>query len=138
VLMGSIWRSAYPLMIPTALATLFGCAGTGAGMGLHAMGAARRSVRSTLIGAVISLTLALTGAAVWGTYGTVLLAALGTLITGAISWRFFVKAMQESGQVPVPRWLAWMAAGTGVRWAAGRSRQPAVTAPQAAVASPEG
>lgn len=137
-MMGSIWRSAYPLLIPTALATLFGCAGTGAGIGLHAMGAARRSVRSTLIGAVISLTLALTGAAVWGTYGTVLLAALGTLITGAISWRFFVKAMQESGQVPVPRWLAWMAAGTGLRRAAGRGRQPAATAPQAAIASPEG
>ena len=139
VMMGSIWRSAYPLMIPTALATLFGCAGTGAGIGLHAMGAARRSVRSTLTGAVISLTLALIGAALWGTYGTVLLAAAGMLITGFISWRFFVKAMQESGQVPVPRWLAWMAAGTGVRRAAGRNRQPAAaTAPQAAIASPEG
>ena len=138
VMMGSIWRSAYPLMIPTALATLFGCAGMGAGIGLHAMGAARRSVRSTLIGAVISLTLALTGAAVWGTYGTVLLAALGTLITGFISWRFFVKAMQESGQVPVPRWMAWIAVGPGIRRAAGRSRPPAATAPQAAIASPEG
>jgi O-antigen/teichoic acid export membrane protein len=138
LMMGSIWRSAYPLVIPTALATLFGCAGIGAGIGLHAMGAARRSVRSTLIGAAISLTLAIIGAAVWGTYGTVLLAAVGTLLTASISWRFFVKAMQESGQVPVPRWMAWIAVGPGVRRAAGRNRQPAVTAPQAAIASPEG
>jgi O-antigen/teichoic acid export membrane protein len=111
LMMGSIWRLAYPLLIPTALATVFGCAGMGAGIGLHAMGAARRSVRSTLIGAVISLTLALIGAAVWGMYGTVLLAAVGVLISACISWRFFIKAMQESGQVPVPRWMAWMAAG---------------------------
>ena len=95
LILGGIWRSAYPLVIPTALATVFGCAGTGAFIGLHAMGAARRSLRSTLIGAVISLTLALVGAAVWGTYGTVLLAAVGTLISGSISWHFFVKAMQE-------------------------------------------
>ena len=109
LMMGSIWRSAYPLVIPTALATLFGCAGIGAGIGLHAMGAARRSVRSTLTGAVVTMALALAGAAVWGVYGTVLLAAAGTLVTASISWRFFVKAMQESGQVPVPRWMAWMA-----------------------------
>jgi O-antigen/teichoic acid export membrane protein len=138
VMMGNIWRSAYPLVIPTALATLFACAGIGAGIGLHAMGAARRSVRSTLMGGAISLTLALIGAAVWGMYGTVLLAAVGMLITAAISWRFFVKAMQESGQVPVPRWLAWVAVGPGARQAADRSRQPAVTAPQTPIASPEG
>ena len=106
LMLGSIWRPAYPLVIPTALSTVVSCAATGAGIGLHAMGAARRSVRSTLIGAVISVALALVGAAVWGMIGTVLLAAVGTLISMAISWHFFVRAMQESGRVPVPRWMA--------------------------------
>jgi O-antigen/teichoic acid export membrane protein len=138
MMLGGLWRSAYPLVIPTALATLFGCAGIGAGLGLHAMGAARSSLRSTLIGAVISLTLALVGAAVWGVYGTVLLAAVGMLITASLTWHFFVKAMRESGRVPVPRWMAWMAAGTGTRRAADRNRRHTVTAPQAAIASSEG
>jgi peptidoglycan/LPS O-acetylase OafA/YrhL len=102
------------------------------------MGAARSSLRSTLIGAVISLTLALVGAAVWGVYGTVLLAAVGMLITASLTWHFFVKAMRESGRVPVPRWMAWMAAGTGTRRAADRNRRHTVTAPQAAIASSEG
>jgi O-antigen/teichoic acid export membrane protein len=138
LIMGSIWRPAYPLVIPTALATLFSCAGIGAIMGLHAMGAARRSVRSTLIGAVITLTLALIGAVVWGVYGTVLLAAIGMLITASISWRFFVKAMLESGGVPVPGWLAWMAAGTETLRRVGRSRRPAAAVPPTPVASHEG
>jgi O-antigen/teichoic acid export membrane protein len=138
VMMGSIWRAAYPLVIPTALATVFGCAGIGATIGLHAMGAARRSVRSTLIGAVVSLALAISGAAVWGMYGTVLLAAVGMLITGSVSWHYFVKAMRESGQVPVPRWMAWIAPGTAPRHATGRSRRSGVTAPQTAIASSKG
>ena len=89
-------------------------------------------MRSTLIGAVISVALALIGAAVWGMIGTVLLAAVGALIGMAISWHFFVKAMQESGRVPVPWWMAVSMGG-----------RPGVTAsplrpPHGPPASPEG
>lgn len=135
LMMGSIWRPAYPLLIPTALSILASCAATGAAIGLHSMGAARHSMRSALISAVISVTFALIGAAVWGMYGTVLLSAVGMFIGAAISWHFFVKAMQESGRVPVPR---WMAVSMGGRRAAGRHRRSATTASRTPAASPEG
>ena len=106
LMLGSIWRPAYPLVIPTTLGLLAYCASIGAGIGLHSMGAARHSMRSTLIGAVITMTFALIGAVAWGMYGTVLLAAVGSFIGVAISWHAFVKAMQESGRVPVPKWMA--------------------------------
>jgi O-antigen/teichoic acid export membrane protein len=106
LMMGSVWRPAYPLVIPTALALLAACASTGASIGLHSMGAARYSMRSALITAATSVTLALVGAAVWGVYGTMYLAAAGSWIGAATSWYFFVKAMRESGRVPVPRWLS--------------------------------
>jgi O-antigen/teichoic acid export membrane protein len=124
LMMGSIWRPAYPLVIPTALTILAACASTGASIGLHSMGAARRSMRSTLISAVISATLAIVGAAVWGIYGTVLLAAVGGFIGAAISWHAFVMAMQESGKVQIPRWIA---VSMGGRRAAG-SQESATTA----------
>jgi O-antigen/teichoic acid export membrane protein len=141
IMMGSIWRPAYPLVIPTALSTLISCAATGAGIGLHALGAARRSVRSTLIGAVITVVLALVGAAVWGMYGTVLLAGVGTLISAAISWHFFVKAMQESGRVPVPRWMAVSMGGRRAaeppeQQAAGRHRRAAAIVSRTPLAPP--
>lgn len=136
LMMGTIWRPAYPLVIPTALSILASCVGTGAAIGLHSMGAARYSMRSALIGAVSSVTLALVGAAAWGIYGTVLLAAVGMFIGTAISWRYFVKAMQESGRVPVPR---WMAVGLGEPQAAGRHRRSTTTAASPAPAAlPEG
>ena len=137
-MLGSIWRPAYPLVIPTALSTVVSCAATGAGIGLHAMGAARRSVRSTLIGAVISVALALVGAVVWGMYGTVLLAAVGTLISMAISWHFFVKAMQESGRVPVPRWMAMTMGGRHPGGGASPPPPPRVVAAGGAAQRPEG
>jgi hypothetical protein len=98
-------------------------------------------VRSTLIGAVITVVLALVGAAVWGMYGTVLLAGVGTLISAAISWHFFVKAMQESGRVPVPRWMAVSMGGRRAaeppeQQAAGRHRRAAAIVSRTPLAPP--
>ena len=120
----------------TALTLLAACATTGASIGLHSMGAARYSMRSALMNAVTSVTLALVGAAVWGIYGTVLLAAVGSFIGVAVTWYFFVKAMQESGRVPVPRRMAMSMGGrraaersATARSATGRlRRRPATTA----------
>jgi len=135
LMLGSIWRPAYPLVIPKILSLLGTCASIGATIGLHSMGAARYSMRSTLIGAAIGMALILTGAAVWGMYGTVLLGAVAGFISAIISWRFFVKAMQESGRVPVPRWLAVSIRGPR---AAGHHRRRATGAAQTPADSAEG
>ena len=49
LMLGSIWRPTYPLVLPTTLPVMAGCATTGALIGLHALGAARRSLRAVII-----------------------------------------------------------------------------------------
>jgi O-antigen/teichoic acid export membrane protein len=105
LMLGSIWRPAYPLVVPTALAIMGGCAATGANIGLHALGAARRSLRSTIITAVMIVVFALGGAWKAGAPGTLYGAALGSCLGMMVSWWSFRKAMEESGTVPVPAWL---------------------------------
>ena len=49
LMLGSIWRPTYPLVLPAALSIMAMCAITGSSVGLHALGAARRSLRATLL-----------------------------------------------------------------------------------------
>ena len=52
-LLGSIWRPTYPLVLPTTLFVMGGCASAGAGTWLHALGAARRSLRAAVLTSVV-------------------------------------------------------------------------------------
>jgi len=105
LMLGGIWRAAYPLVLPTALAIVAGCATTGANVGLHALGAAKRSLRSTIITSVISVTFALVGAVVAGVPGTLYFAAVGSWLGTLISWYQFRQALHDSSNVPVPSWM---------------------------------
>jgi O-antigen/teichoic acid export membrane protein len=125
LMLGALWRPTYPLVLPTGFALLAYTASSGAGIGLHSLGAARHSMRSTLIGAAVGMAFTLIGAAAWGIYGTVIFGGVGSYISTAVSWHAFVKAMQESGTVPVPRWMAVI---TGRRRAGSRHRLTAKTA----------
>ena len=49
LMLGSIWRPTYPLVLPTTIALIGGCVSTGALLGLHALGAARRSLRAVIL-----------------------------------------------------------------------------------------
>src|SRR5208282_314190 len=51
-LLGPIWRSTYPLILPSTLCVIGQGVSAGAGTGLHALGAARRSLRQTVLGSV--------------------------------------------------------------------------------------
>ena len=51
VVLRSLWRPTYPLVLPQTLAVLGLCIATGAGAGLHALGAARRSLRAMVLSA---------------------------------------------------------------------------------------
>jgi O-antigen/teichoic acid export membrane protein len=105
LMLGSIWRPAYPLVLPTVLAIAGNCAGAGAGIGMHALGAARRSLRASIINSVVVVPLAIAGAFLGGMVGTLYFAAIATWTTTGMSWWYFRGAMHESRTVPVPSWL---------------------------------
>lgn len=105
LMLGALWRPAYPLVFPTTLAIMAMCATGGAAIGLHALGAARRSMRATLITSGVVVAGAVVGAVTAGTLGTLLFVAGGTWFGALLSWWEFRQAMHESGTVPVPQWL---------------------------------
>ncbi len=98
--LGPIWRHTYPLVLLQALFVIGQVAGTGPFAGLHALGAARRSLRSITIGSVTYLACCLVGAAAGGIVGTMRGAAIASLISVLITWWQFRMALQESDQVP--------------------------------------
>ena len=99
LLLGSIWRRTYPLILPTAALTVAGALGIGAGVGLHALGAARRSMRATLIGSGLILAFSLLGAVIAGVVGTLYFGAAASAIGTLISWWNFREALRESDTV---------------------------------------
>lgn len=122
LMLGSLWEKAYPLVMPTALAIIAGCVSSGASTGLHAMGAAKRSLRSALVTAVLSLSLAIAGAALGSMLLTLYLVAAATWIGVAVYWWQLRRALHEAGVVSASRWrLARLP---------GRRHQPATAASQ--------
>jgi O-antigen/teichoic acid export membrane protein len=111
LMLGSLWRPAYPLVFPTALCYLAMCAGTGAGVGMHALGASRRSMRAAVISTVIVVICALAGAELGGTQGTVRFVAVAAWLGVAISWFQLRQALHESDNGHVPAWLLPRPAG---------------------------
>lgn len=105
LMLGSLWRPAYPLVLPTVLAIAGNCAGTGPGVGMHALGAARRSLRAAILNSAVILPLAILGALTFGVLGTLYFAAVASWGTTMLSWWYFREAMRESATVPVPSWL---------------------------------
>lgn len=103
--LGSLWRPAYPLVLPTTLAIAGGCASTGALLGLHALGAARRSLRAVILTSVLIVPCAVVGAETGGTLGTMRSVAAAAWLGTLVSWFQLRQALLESGTVPVPYWL---------------------------------
>lgn len=105
LMLGKLWRPTYPLVLPTALYVAAGCAGIGAGIGLHALGAARRSLRATLLTSALIVVFAIVGAAGEGTLGTMRAVAAIGWVGAFISWWQLRQALHEYGAFPVPSWL---------------------------------
>jgi len=87
------------------LAIAGNCASVGSGTGMHALGAARRSLRASLMNSAIVIPLAIAGALVAGVLGTLYFTAAASWFTMGMSWWYFRKAMRESSNVPVPSGL---------------------------------
>jgi O-antigen/teichoic acid export membrane protein len=111
LMLGSLWRPTYPLVLPALLSVMSMCANTGAMVGLHALGASRRSMRTVLLSSVLVLAAALVGAVIAGTFGTMLFAAVAAWLGTTNSWWHFRKALQESGSDRVPNGLQPRSAG---------------------------
>lgn len=103
--LGPVWRPAYPLVVPQMLWVMGQGVGSGAGIGLHALGAARRSLRLVLV--MVTLTSAFTLAGAWmaGVVGTVIGMAVGGWLGSLLSWWQFREALRESTTAPANRWL---------------------------------
>ena len=97
-IIGPIWRPTYPLVLPQTIYIVAAGIAAGAGTGLHALGAARRSLRVAIIGSVISSAFALGGAVAHGASGTIYGLAAGTWIWAIVSWAEFHKAWQDTKQ----------------------------------------
>jgi O-antigen/teichoic acid export membrane protein len=121
LLLGEVWRPAYPLVPLVALAFMGGSIQAGAGAGLRALGAARRSLRAMVLSSVVFVVCGLVGAAIGGTVGTALGAAVAAWI-GALLWWWQLRAAQhESEKVPAHD-------RNSSRYPAGRHRRPTARA----------
>src|SRR5262245_45051848 len=111
-LLGPIWRPTYPLVLPTMLFVIGQGIAGGAGTGLHALGAARRSLRVAVLGSVAFVVCALVGAIMGGAIGTVRGTAVATWLAALLSWWQLRAALQESGKVPATGWF-WSSRSPG-------------------------
>jgi O-antigen/teichoic acid export membrane protein len=94
-LLGPIWRPTYPLAVPQTLYILGMCVLTGSSAGLHALGAARRSLRAMLIQSGLYLVCGIAGAFAGGAAGAVLGAAISAWIGVVVWWWQLRVAFKE-------------------------------------------
>ncbi len=96
-LLGGLWRPTYALVLPQALYIAGACATTGARAGLHALAAARRSLRAMVLSSVLFLALSLLGAVEGGAIGTVRGAALSAWLGALLWWLELRAALRKRG-----------------------------------------
>lgn len=99
-LLGPIWRPTYPLVLPTMIAVVGGGVSVGGSAGLHALGAARKSLRVALLGSAATLGLTLAGSAKWGAVGALWGNAAAGWASAVLSWWNLRASLRESGIVP--------------------------------------
>lgn len=98
-IIGPIWRPTYPLVLPQTIFIVGAGIAAGAQTGLHALGAARRSLRVVIIGSLVSTVFTLTGAVAYGAPGTIYGMCAGTWVGAVLNWAEFRKAWQEAKRV---------------------------------------
>jgi O-antigen/teichoic acid export membrane protein len=99
-LLPALWRPAYPLVWPTTLYFMGWCASVGAGTWLHALAAARRSLRAAVVNSASLLVFSLAGAVAYGTRASIYGAAVGTWIGALYCWWQVRGAVREYGDRP--------------------------------------
>jgi O-antigen/teichoic acid export membrane protein len=100
LLLGDLWRPTYPLILPTTFWVLGGCVSAGAGTGLHALGAARRSLRAMVLGSVAFVVFGLAGAVAGGVLGAMIGTAVAAWIGALLFWLELRTALREFDGLP--------------------------------------
>ncbi len=95
LLLGRVWRPTYPLVLPQMLATLGLGLSSGASAGLHALGAARRSLRAMLLSSAASLVCGLLGAVAGGAAGVLWGLVTASVISALYSWWHLRAGLRE-------------------------------------------
>jgi O-antigen/teichoic acid export membrane protein len=99
LLLGGLWKPTYPLILPLTFSVMGGAVSAGAGTGLHALGAAKRSLRAMLVSSVAYVLCGLVGALTGGAVGTIRGAAVAGWIGALLFWWELRAAMRESQDV---------------------------------------
>ncbi len=92
---GTVWSSAMPLVLPTALAAVGASFSVGALVGLRALAAARRSLAAQLFGSAMLVSGALIGAMLGGALGSVWGLAAAAPLELAVCWTQLHAGMRE-------------------------------------------
>jgi O-antigen/teichoic acid export membrane protein len=100
LMLGSLWRPTYPLVLPSTIIIMGACASTGPGVGLHALGAARRSLRAMVLTSALTVAFGLVGAVAGGAYGAMWGTAVVSWIAALLYWWQLRTALRE----PVREW----------------------------------
>jgi O-antigen/teichoic acid export membrane protein len=104
-LLGPIWRPTYPLILPLTISVAGACLAAGATAGLHALGAARRSLRAMVVASAAYLAYGLLGAWSGGVVGTVRGVAIATWVGALVWWWQLHAGLREAGYVPAGSWF---------------------------------
>jgi O-antigen/teichoic acid export membrane protein len=113
MMLGSIWRPTYPLVVPTTVWVMGMSAMSGAGAGLHALAAARRSLRAALFISALGLACSLLGAMTAGTVGAMWGSAIASWISVLVLWGQLRRALHERATADPPRLASVGAAEAG-------------------------
>jgi O-antigen/teichoic acid export membrane protein len=108
-LLGPIWHGTYPLVLPQMLYVVASALASGAGLGLHALGAARQSLRLAVFGSVVQVGFALIGAVEAGAAGAVSGMAAASCLGALLSWWQLRASLRRPGRhratQPAPHWF---------------------------------
>ncbi len=86
LLLGRVWRPTYPLVLPQMLAAMGQGLSSGASAGLHALGAAKRSLRAMVVSSAAFVVCGLVGAGEGGAVGALWGLVAFSVISALISW----------------------------------------------------
>jgi O-antigen/teichoic acid export membrane protein len=98
-MVGPGWTAVHSLVLIAALALVCGSPAAGAGGGLHALGAARRSLRAMVVGGASKTCLAIAGAVVGGVRGALIGTAVATTLSSCNWWRELRAGVREHESV---------------------------------------
>jgi O-antigen/teichoic acid export membrane protein len=98
LMLGNLWRPTYPLVLPSTIAVMGGCAQAGAGTGLHALGVAQRSLRAMIMFSALYIACALAGAAADGVMGTMIGAAVASWFGALLFWWQLRVALRDRAE----------------------------------------